>query len=221
MKAVIRKYLLRPSVAKRIVRTALRLHNLSYAIARDISQLAEPDGLHPKHRLMDYHQWFIQQVNPGWHILDVGCGNGALTDELYRHCKNVIGLDISADNIKEARSRSKAEFICADATLYSFKRNFDAIVISNVLEHIKDRRNFLMALHRHSNLFLIRVPMLDRDWVTLYKKELGLEYRLDVTHFVEYTLNSFAKELEDAGLKMESYRVRYGEIYAVAKGKDI
>lgn len=78
-----------------------------------------------------------------------------------------------------------------------------------------------MALHRHSNLFLIRVPMLDRDWVTLYKKELGLEYRLDVTHFVEYTLNSFAKELEDAGLKMESYRVRYGEIYAVAKGKDI
>jgi len=38
--------------------------------------------------------------------------------------------------------------------------------------------------------------MINRDWITLYKKELGVEWRLDKTHYIEYTLESFEKELE-------------------------
>lgn len=43
--------------------------------------------------------------------------------------------------------------------------------------------------------------MINRDWITLYKKELGVEWRLDPTHCTEYTLESLKEELQKAGLK--------------------
>lgn len=44
--------------------------------------------------------------------------------------------------------------------------------------------------------------------------KLGLEYRLDKTHFIEYTLHSLKKELKLAGLKFISYSIQFGEIWA-------
>jgi len=55
------------------------------------------------------------------------------------------------------------------------------------------------------------------NWITLYKKELGVEWRLDKTHYIEYTLESFKKELEKAELNLEKYSIQFGEIWAVAR----
>jgi hypothetical protein len=49
----------------------------------------------------------------------------------------------------------------------------------------------------------------------LYKKEIGMDYRLDKEHYVEYTLETFEDELREAGLKTEEYSVQFGEIWAV------
>jgi hypothetical protein len=68
-----------------------------------------------------------------------------------------------------------------------------------------------------ADTFLIRVPLIDRDWITLYKQELGLEYRLDPTHFTEYTEDQLIEELNSAGLSIRSSRIRYGELYAVVE----
>ena len=57
--------------------------------------------------------------------------------------------------------------------------------------------------------------MINRDWITLYKKELGVEYRLDKTHYIEYTLESFKKELEKAELKIQNYSIQFGEIWTI------
>jgi hypothetical protein len=59
--------------------------------------------------------------------------------------------------------------------------------------------------------------MLDRDWLTLYKKELGVEYRLDKGHFIEYTEQSFRDEVKEAGYKIVKLEIRFGEIYAILK----
>ncbi len=45
-------------------------------------------------------------------------------------------------------------------------------------------------------------------------KELGVKWRLDATHEIEYTLEVFAEEMEDAGLKTDHLEVRWGEIWA-------
>ncbi len=59
--------------------------------------------------------------------------------------------------------------------------------------------------------------MFDRDWIPLYKKELGLESRLDLTHYTEFTKASFDKELGEAGYAVESFSIQFGEIWAVVR----
>ena len=66
---------------------------------------------------------------------------------------------------------------------------------------------------------LIRVPMINKSWIILYKKELGLEYRLDKTHQIEYTLNGFKDEMKQANLELIHYSIQFGEIWATLKVK--
>ena len=38
---------------------------------------------------------------------------------------------------------------------------------------------------------------------------------MDKGYFVEYTLDSFKEELEEAGLKINNYTIQFGEIWAI------
>lgn len=208
-----------------LVRTALKLHNLSYRIVGRFSQKLESDSLHPKHRLMRYHDWFVSKLKSEWHVLDIGCGNGALAYDLIDACSSVLAIDINEKNIDRAQrehSRRGITYICGDATVFSFPVNYDAIVISNVLEHIEDRVTFLKHIYANQSvdnppILLLRVPMITRDWITLYKQEMGVEWRLDKTHFTEYTVDQLETELLQAGLHIEECCVQFGEIYGIFK----
>lgn len=95
---------------------------------------------------------------------------------------------------------------------------FDTIVLSNFLEHIEDRVGFLQYCQKKINpiRYLIRVPIFTRDWRVPLMQELGVDYRLDVTHCIEYTKELFIEELALAGLKISFIDVQWGEIWAEA-----
>lgn len=213
------------AVSKSIVYWALKMHNLSYSLAGSFSINLEPDFLHPKHRLMKYHTWFATHVQGGWDVLDVGCGNGALAFDLIDNCASVFAIDLNSKNIERAKaqfSHDKITYLCGDATSYPFQKKYSAIILSNVLEHIEHRPEFLIHLFANQNhgvppILLLRVPMITRDWITLYKKEKGVDWRLDPTHYTEYTLEQLRTELALAGLRIESYDVQFGEFYGVVR----
>lgn len=214
-----KKVLSQRAIARFCVDTLLKAHNLCYRQAGVFSQWLEADGLHPKHRLMNYHLWFTQRVEPHWTVLDVGCGNGALAQDLAKHCHRLVGIDTSAKNVAASKARvPQGVFHHGDATTFAFDQKFDAAVLSNVLEHIEGRVELLKKLKEVSRVLLIRVPMINRDWITLYKRERNIEYRLDETHFIEYTMQGFQEELHAAGLKMAECEVMFGEIYAKVIG---
>lgn len=206
---------------KLLAKLALRLHSFSYKLASKLAIKAE-NGLHPKHRLMGYHEFFLSHINPTDTVLDIGCGNGALAYDLAKKAKHVVGIEIEEKNQKKWKRGQvgNCEFVIADATTYKPTQTFDVVVLSNVLEHIEKRVEFLKNIKHLAPTFLIRVPMIDRDWITLYKKELGLEYRLDNTHFTEYTLSNFQKELVESGFEIKEYSVQFGEIWAVVRKKE-
>ncbi len=72
---------------------------------------------------------------PGELILDVGCGDGALTQRIAMAGANVIGLDASAEMVEAARARGIDAFV-ADAEALDLERfgQFDA-VFSNAALH--------------------------------------------------------------------------------------
>ena len=204
---------------KILLKLALRLHGFSYKL---ISYLAikYENGLHPKHRLIGYHDFFIKNISINDRVLDIGCGNGSLAKDVASVAKSVLGVDFDSKLIEKARHKNQApnlEYRVADATKDLSNETFDVIIMSNVLEHIEHRVEFLKQIRPLAKKFLFRVPMIDREWVTLYKKEIGLDYRLDTTHFTEYTLDQFRYEFETAGFVIENYSIQFGEIWAVIK----
>ena len=204
---------------KFLLKLALKLHSFSYKLISHLAIKAE-GGLHPKHRLIGYHEFFSNNVNSSDRVLDIGCGNGSLAKDVAKHAKSVTGVEIDqklAEKAKRQNPASNLEYRCADATKDLSNEKFDIIIMSNVLEHIDDRVNFLKSIRPLADKFLFRVPMIDREWVTLYKKELGLDYRLDTTHFTEFTFEQFKDEFEQAGYKIESHSVQFGEIWAVIR----
>lgn len=210
---------MKQKIYKSLVKLSLKFHNFFYKLSTRLAIKAE-GGLHPKHRLMNYHKFFVENVNPEDVVLDIGCGNGALSYDLAKKVKKVVAIDLSESNIKIAKEKYfslNIEYKIGDATKFDFKEKFDIIILSNVLEHIENRIEFLTKIKNLAPKILIRVPMINRDWITLYKKELGVESRLDKTHYIEYTLEIFKKELQKVGLNLKNCSIQFGEIWAVVK----
>ena len=66
-------------------------------------------------------------------ILDLACGFGRHALDLARRGCSVVGVDITAEYIEEARKRAtdehlRAEFICADLREMSFREEFDVVL---------------------------------------------------------------------------------------------
>ena len=208
---------MKAKIAQFAVRMLTRLDNFCYKNISRFATIAE-GGIHPKHRLMNYHQFFVENINPEDVVLDVGCGNGFLTYDVARKARSVTAIDLNKDNIGFARrnfNRDNIKYILGDATDFDFGEKFDVIILSNALEHIDNRSDFLLKIRKLANKFLLRVPVLNRDWLAYYKKELGVEYRLDLTHKIEYTMETLQEELEKAGLKINKASIQFGEIWAL------
>lgn len=108
-------------------------------------------------------------------VLDVGCGVGILAEPLARLGANVTGLDASAENVEIASAHSLLDAQISGRVTYisssienfnaNTQRQFDAVVASEVLEHVADRRSFLIectrAVKPNGYLFL---TTLNRTW---------------------------------------------------------
>jgi ubiquinone/menaquinone biosynthesis C-methylase UbiE len=176
-------------------------------------------GIHPKHRLMQYHLFFTERMKPNETVIDIGSGNGFLAFDMAKAGANVTGIELSKKNFDKAQKlfhNPKLTFVHGDALKSLPGESFDTAVMSNVLEHIEDRIGFLKKVQTtlKPKRWLIRVPCFDRDWQVPLVKELGLDSRLDETHFTEFTVDSFKKETTSAGLKIVYLEVRWGEIWA-------
>jgi SAM-dependent methyltransferase len=177
-------------------------------------------GVHAKHRLMRYHDFFVDRITAGERVLDVGCGGGSVAhDVAERAGATVLGIDMNPFALTDARVRyphERLSFLEADATTWVPDDPFDVVILSNVLEHIDERVVLLRALvdHARPSRLLIRVPMSNRHWLVPLRRELGLPYLSDPTHYIEYVPEVFRNEMTEAGLEVVELEIGWGEIWA-------
>jgi SAM-dependent methyltransferase len=208
----------RPAVA---LRKLLTVYDDVY-LRIDHAAIAYDEGVHAKHRLIAYHDFFVARVQPGERVLDVGCGKGELAHDLVQRAHaEVVGIDVNTAYLAFARERFRhpnLRFVEADALTWRPDGRFDVVVLSNVLEHIAERPALLRALRESTGAqrFLIRVPVEERDWLVPLRRELGLPHTSDPTHEIEYDEERFRAELEAAGLDVRELLLRWSEIWAEA-----
>jgi SAM-dependent methyltransferase len=83
------------------------------------------------------------------HVLDLGCGQGALGTAVGRVCGDARPLVIGLDASPTMLSAAPPPVVRADAAAIPFRDNaFDAVVAVNVLDHLPDPMPALLAARR-------------------------------------------------------------------------
>lgn len=98
----------------------------------------------------------------GLHILDFGCGDGLLLRVAQMLGAEAVGVDVSASRSESARRDGIRIFPDLDSLDRETKaRKLDAIVLSQVLEHVAEPLGLLQALHarlRPGGVLFVAVP---------------------------------------------------------------
>jgi SAM-dependent methyltransferase len=172
----------------------------------------------PKHSIIRYDKFFLEKINNADEVLDVGCSKGWLSNILSKKAKYVLGIDFNEKSIESAKkyASDNLKFVVGDVVAYNFNQKFDVVILSNVLEHIENRVDFLKRISQIGKKLLVRVPLVTRDWVSVYKKNKGLPYKLDDSHYIEYREEEIYNELQEAGFKIVDSKIMFGEIYIEA-----
>jgi SAM-dependent methyltransferase len=89
----------------------------------------------------------LLNAKPGERILDLGCGDGALTRKLQDMGVDVVGIDSSSELI-QAASRLVLNVMVQDAYEIDFQEEFDAVFSNAVLHWLKDADRVIRNVYR-------------------------------------------------------------------------
>lgn len=118
----------------------------------------------PLFEVEDRHFWFrarnlgisklagqiVAQLEPGYRILEAGCGTGNTLRVLDQLADDglVLGMDLFAEGLRWARQRVTCPLVQGDIHAPPFRAQFDLIGLFDVLEHLPDDVTVLRDLHR-------------------------------------------------------------------------
>jgi 2-polyprenyl-3-methyl-5-hydroxy-6-metoxy-1,4-benzoquinol methylase len=174
---------------------------------------------------------------PGASVLDIGCGNGNIARVMGSLGYNVLAVDIDENSIEKAKSMNpfpNVTFQMIDAEEFVSVKTFDAIICSEVLEHLHDYKKLLRSIHQMLNpdgVFILTIPngygpremIITKPVQTLInmgfekplmkvKKALGYgqgtiqSSNPDLTHIQFFSKRGLFKEVRKENFELESFR---------------
>ncbi len=145
----------------------------------------------------------------GGKLVDLGAAGGELGGAVRDHFSRTIGFEYNRDCIVDLHLHFDAAVISDLETVRHLPSDADAIVIADVLEHLRDAptllRSIRNALAPNGRVF-ISVPNIANITVRVGLLFGIFEYRdrgiLDNTHLRFYTLSTIRREIETAGFRI-------------------
>ena|SRR5712692_4040518 len=149
----------------------------------------------------------------GGTLVDLGAAGGELGEAIRDHFQRRLGFEFEIANMPALRNRFDAAVIADLEKLKRLPANADAIVVADVLEHLRDAPALLAlvrsALARDGKIF-VSVPNIANITVRFGLLFGVFQYRergiLDNTHLRFYTLRTIRQEIENAGFRVLAIR---------------
>jgi 2-polyprenyl-3-methyl-5-hydroxy-6-metoxy-1,4-benzoquinol methylase len=156
------------------------------------------------------HDYVRRLVGSNQDVLDVACGEGALAAELQRNGNRVTGVDLLGDvshpEAFEGYYSADLEQGLADVIDRLEDRQFDCVLLLDILEHLKSPDTLLMQCHRMlrpSGRLIVSLPNVAVITVRLALLFGRFDYAergvLDRTHVRFFTRKTARRVLEDHG----------------------
>lgn len=146
-------------------------------------------------------------------LLDLGASGGELGAAVRDHFTRTIGFEYEVACIGSLRERFDRAMIADLEKLTRLPQGVDAVVLADVLEHLRDSAAILRlvrsSLAKDGRLF-VSVPNIANVTVRIGLLFGIFEYRdrgiLDYTHLRFYTLRTIRREIESAGFRIVAIR---------------
>ena len=145
----------------------------------------------------------------GGTLLDLGAAGGELGSAVRDHFSRTLGFEYNVDCLSDLCGRFDQAVITDLETIKRLPGDVDAIVLADVLEHLRDPSRALAlvreALNEDGRVF-ISVPNIANITVRIGLLLGIFEYRdrgiLDHTHLRFYTKRTIRQEIERAGFRI-------------------
>ena len=135
-------------------------------------------------------------------VLDIGCGGGLISESLARLGSDVTGIDFVEDNIVIAKNHSlkrglKINYIHGDVEKINISKNFDLIIIFELLEHLSDWKSFFLKINKKlKKNGVIIISTINRNIIS---KILAIYFAEDILNWIPkgtHNYNKFIKPEE-------------------------
>lgn len=148
-------------------------------------------------------------LKKGNSVLDVGCGVGTVALYIGSLGHNVLGIDVSERGVGIAKQNASnlkvdnnVKFEKMDFAHSLPRQKFDAIVCTEVLEHLKSDKNAvsnMRSLLKRGGIVIASSPSLNAP---LYKMGFLKKFDHKVGHLRRYNLQGFKKLFSDRGFRI-------------------
>lgn len=159
---------------------------------KQADQWWKPDGaFKPLHRINLMRLDYILTHSNGLYgktVLDVGCGGGLLSESMTKAGAKVVGLDISINTLKIAKSHALSQNLIIDYILETIEEHslnhlnhYDVITCMELLEHVPDPLSIINSCNSiikiGGSVFFSTINRTLKAWLLVI---IGAEYILKI-----------------------------------------